>query len=99
MFHNQEEYEKFLQRHRKSKVKRGNLKDYQGKIYLGIDAGSTTTKVAAIGEEGELLYSYYGGNGGDPIKKLIKILKELYDKLPEGVTIAKSVVTGYGVIL
>jgi len=96
LFHNQEEYEKFLQRHRKSKVKRGNLKDYQGKIYLGIDAGSTTTKVAAIGEEGELLYSYYGGNGGDPIKKLIKILKELYDKLPEGVTIAKSVVTGYG---
>ena len=73
-----------------------NLEDYKGKAYLGIDAGSTTTKVVLIGEDGEILFSHYSKNEGNPINKLVSILKQLYDRLPEGVSIAKSTVTGYG---
>lgn len=68
LFRNQEEYAAFNRRHAQAKVQRGDLATYSGKCYLGIDAGSTTTKVALIGEKGELLYSYYAGNSGSPIE-------------------------------
>ena len=45
--------------------------------------------------EGHLLYTYYSGNGGDPLKSTIKALKDLYSKCP-GCKIVNSVVTGYG---
>ncbi|MHB8130501.1 MAG: BadF/BadG/BcrA/BcrD ATPase family protein, partial [Mobilitalea sp.] len=96
LFHNEEEYIHFIQRHQKAKVSRGELTEYKGPVYLGIDAGSTTTKVVLIGEAGELLYSYYCGNEGDPLAKLVVILKELYDSLPNGVKLSKCTVTGYG---
>ena len=96
LFHNEEEYIHFIQRHEKAKVSRGELTEYKGPVYLGIDAGSTTTKVVLIGEAGELLYSYYCGNEGDPLAKLVVILKELYDCLPDGVKLSKCTVTGYG---
>lgn len=96
LFHNEKEYEKFKERHDRAKVKRMNLKDYHGNSFLGIDAGSTTTKAALIGENGELLYSFYGNNEGEPLGKVIGILKDLYEKLPEEVKIVNSVVTGYG---
>jgi predicted CoA-substrate-specific enzyme activase len=96
LFQNEEEYQMFRNRHNQSGVKRGRLSDYKGITYLGIDAGSTTTKVVLIGEEGELLYSYYGSNEGNPLKKLISILKDLYAKLPKEAVLSKSTVTGYG---
>lgn len=96
LFQNEEEYEKFKARHAKSQVKRGNLETYRGKVFFGLDAGSTTTKAVLIGENGELLYSCYGSNEGEPIKKVAAIIGDIYDKLPEGVKIAKSTVTGYG---
>ena len=96
LFRDEEEYRLFLNRHKHYFVKRGELSDYKGRTYLGIDAGSTTTKIVLIGEAGELLYSYYGSNEGNPLKKLVLILKELYEKIPLEVTLSKCTVTGYG---
>ena len=96
LFKNAEEYKKFKDRHNKAVVKKATLDNYKGKAYLGIDAGSTTTKVALINEDCELLYSFYESNEGSPLEKVVEILKDLYDKLPEGVEIVNSTVTGYG---
>lgn len=96
LFKTEEDYRKFKDRHDKSVVKRAELNEYKGKAFLGIDAGSTTTKVALISEESELIYSYYGSNEGNPLSKVVQIMKDLYEKLPEAVEIVKSTVTGYG---
>ena len=96
LFEDEDEYNSFIKRHMQARVKRGDLARYRGNAFLGIDAGSTTTKLALIGEEGQLLYSFYCNNEGVPLKKLIDILTDLYNKLPEGVYIRKSTVTGYG---
>ena len=96
LFNDNDDYEEFKKRHEDDKVKRADLNTYRGKAFLGIDAGSTTTKAALIGEEGQLLYSYYNSNEGSPLNKSIEILKDLYKKLPKEVEIVKSTVTGYG---
>ena len=96
LFANEEEYENFTKRHKQNKAKRRSIDSYKGKAFLGIDAGSTTTKVVLINTEGQILYDFYGSNGGSPLKKVTKILKDLYSKLPEGVQIVNSTVTGYG---
>jgi len=96
LFANEEEYLAFLARHEKYKVKRENLDTYAGKAYLGIDAGSTTTKIALIGEGGSLLYSYYGSNLGSPLESTIEALKELFAKKNSQTEIVNSAVTGYG---
>jgi len=96
LFINDEELEEFKKRHGRSTVKRGELAGFKGKCFLGIDAGSTTTKAALIDEDGTLLYSYYGSNEGSPIKSAVKILKDLYSQLPPGAEIVNSTVTGYG---
>lgn len=96
LFENEVEYEEFRQRHSVHTVKKGNLSEYRGNCFLGIDAGSTTTKVALVGEDGSLLYSFYSNNNGSPLKTAIKAIKEIYEILPEGVKIVRSCSTGYG---
>lgn len=96
LFKNKEEYNAFHNRHIKSIVKKGELSSYKGNTFLGIDAGSTTTKMILIGEDAEVLYSFYGNNDGDPLKKVVTLLKNLYSQLPSEGRIVKSVVTGYG---
>ena len=96
LFAHSNEYEEFKSRHSRSSVKRRELSAFEGKCFLGIDAGSTTTKIALIDEEGSLLHTYYGSNGGSPLKSTIKALKELYSLLPKNAKIANSTVTGYG---
>jgi len=96
LFANEKELAEFRARHDKSKVKRKELSNYEGNCYLGLDAGSTTTKAVLIDEEGSILYSYYGSNAGSPLKSTIRILKELNQMLPEKATIVNSTVTGYG---
>jgi predicted CoA-substrate-specific enzyme activase len=96
LFGGEKELEAFRARHGVAKVKRYDIGQYEGKCFLGIDAGSTTTKAALINDKGELLYSYYGSNNGSPLKSAIKILKEIYHKIPEGAKIVNSTVTGYG---
>lgn len=96
LFQNEDEYNLFLQEHNAHNVTKGDLASYEGNAYLGVDAGSTTTKVALVGEDGSLLYSFYDNNNGSPLKTTIKAIKEIYELLPEGVNIVRSCSTGYG---
>lgn len=96
LFKNKNDYEKFKQRHDKAKVTKKDISTYEGDCYLGIDAGSTTTKLVLIDKEGNLLYSLYGSNEGNPLKSVMKMLKELYIVLPEKAILRYSGVTGYG---
>lgn len=96
LFANQEEYDEFSKRHAKHSVAKGDLSTYEGDCFLGIDAGSTTTKVALVGEDGSLLYSFYSSNNGSPLKTTIKSIKEIYSLLPDSAKIVRSCSTGYG---
>ncbi|MBO4392184.1 MAG: 2-hydroxyglutaryl-CoA dehydratase, partial [Clostridia bacterium] len=96
LFKDGAELEAFRARHAKNTAKTRPLKDFSGDCYLGVDAGSTTTKAVLIDSEGAILYSHYGSNSGNPLKKIGEILSELYSVLPEGAHIRCSGVTGYG---
>lgn len=96
LFQNDEELEAFRKRHSAAKAPRGDIREYQGNCYLGIDAGSTTTKAVVIGENDEILYSWYASNFGSPFHSALKILNDIYRLLPEHAKIAFSAVTGYG---
>lgn len=96
LFMDEQEYEAFTKRHQSNKAKRKSIKDFHGNCFLGIDAGSTTTKAVLIDEKGTILYTYYGSNGGSPLKSSIKILKELYSVMPRNARLRNSTVTGYG---
>lgn len=96
LFENEEEYRAFCRRHEQAKVQRGEISDYSGNCFLGIDAGSTTTKAVLIGENGELLFSFYANNQGDPIKTAIAAIRKLREELPENARIARACSTGYG---
>ena len=96
LFSSDEEYEFFRTRHDSHCVKTASLDDYVGNCYLGIDAGSTTTKVALVGEDGSLLYSFYSNNNGSPLKTAIGAIQDIYSQLPRGARIVRSCSTGYG---
>ena len=96
LFSSQEEYDAFMKRHSAHHVQTAELSDYHGNCYLGIDAGSTTTKVALVGEDGSLLYSFYSGNNGSPLATAIRSMREIHEKLPKDANIVYSCSTGYG---
>ena len=96
LFRTNKDYEDFKQRHSKDTVSRKDLKTYEGDCYLGIDAGSTTTKLVLIDNEGNLLYSLYGSNQGNPLRSVMNMLKQLYSELPKKAILRYSGVTGYG---
>ena len=96
LFKDAADYDAFKARHDKDKVKRGDLSTYHGKIYIGIDAGSTTTKICAIGSDKEILYTNYGSNEGAPLKIVVKQIRDLYEKLPATAQIGGVYTTGYG---
>ncbi len=96
LFANQQELDEFQARHKRHAVNRKDMKGYEGRCFLGLDVGSTTTKAALIDEEGAILHSYYGSNEGNPLKSVRKAVLDLYDVLPQGARISNSVVTGYG---
>ena len=96
LFTDEADYEKFRTRHASHDVKKGDLVTYEGNCYLGIDAGSTTTKVALVGEDGSLLYRFYSNNNGSPLATAIRAMQEIHDRLPEKAQIAYSCSTGYG---
>lgn len=96
LFENQAAYDTFLERHSRHKVVAGDIRNYEGDCFLGIDAGSTTTKVALVAENGDLLYSFYSNNNGSLLKTTIKALKEIYELLPDSARIVRSCSTGYG---
>ena len=96
LFATQADYDAFTARHNGHNVKTADLSTYKGNCYLGIDAGSTTTKIALAGEDGSLLYSFYSSNNGSPLATAIKSIKEIYSLLPADAHIVHSCSTGYG---
>ncbi|MBR1390278.1 MAG: 2-hydroxyacyl-CoA dehydratase [Lachnospiraceae bacterium] len=96
LFASHGEYEDFCARHNSHHVKTSELADYHGNCYLGIDAGSTTTKVALVGEDGSLLHSFYSNNNGSPLATAIRAIQEIYSILPDTAQIVHSCSTGYG---
>ena len=96
LFANDDEYKEFVDRHAKSSVKNADIVEYKGKSYLGIDCGSTTTKLCLLTENNEILYSYYASNQGNPVEIVREQLTEIYKLLGDKIVIAGSAVTGYG---
>lgn len=96
LFQSEEEYAAFSKRHAQHKVIEEDLATYEGDCFLGIDAGSTTTKIALVAENGSLLYSFYSSNNGSPLKTTAKALKEIYSLLPDSARIVRACSTGYG---
>ena len=99
LFSTHADYEEFTARHDAHRVGTADIKEHKGKCFLGIDAGSTTTKMALVDEEGKLLYSFYSNNNGSPLETAIRAFKEIREALPEGVRIARACSTGYGEML
>ena len=96
LFASQEEYASFLDRQSVNNVATADFSSYEGNCYLGIDAGSTTTKAAVVGEDGSLLYSFYSNNHGSPLATSIRAIQEIYQLMPDSAHIAYSCSTGYG---
>lgn len=96
LFKNVGEYEDFLNRHNENFIEETPLSDYTGNIFLGIDAGSTTTKIVLLGEDNQLLHTFYSNNKGKPVATVIPELIKIYKALPKGARIVNSCATGYG---
>jgi len=96
LFASEAEYDTFVERHSKAIVKKGDLSTYHGNCFLGIDAGSTTTKIAVVSEDGTLLHSFYSNNNGSPLLTAIEALKDIYNIMPKDAKIVRSCSTGYG---
>lgn len=96
LFSSKKEYDEFNIRHSKAVLPKSDIKTYSGNCYLGIDAGSTTTKIVLIGDNGELLYSFYANNQGNPITTSQNAIMELKNILPHTARIVRSCSTGYG---
>ncbi len=96
LFESQKDYDEFLESHSNNQVLSRSLADYEGDCYLGIDAGSTTTKTALVAQDGSLLYSFYDNNNGSPLSACIRSIQEIYAHLPKKARIVHSCSTGYG---
>ena len=96
LFASQEEYDAFLERQSINNVATADFSTYEGNCYLGIDAGSTTTKAAVVGEDGSLLYSFYSNNNGSPLATSIRAIQEIYQQMPDSARIAYACSTATG---
>ncbi|MHB1485180.1 MAG: acyl-CoA dehydratase activase-related protein [Saccharofermentanales bacterium] len=96
LFHDSEERSIFNDRHKKNTAKLSEMSEHTGPCFLGIDAGSTTTKAVLINAANDIIYNYYSSNKGNPITSAIDILEDIYKRLPEDAYISNACVTGYG---
>ncbi len=96
LFADRREYDEFVARHNRSDLPFGDIKTYRGDAYLGIDSGSTTTKVILITPDCKILYSHYQSNNGQPLDIIVERMKEIYSLIGDRITIRGGAVTGYG---
>lgn len=96
LFKNQEELDIWRQRHNEASAQYKDIANASGPVFLGIDAGSTTSKLILTDPDGNILFQHYGSNKGQPLESVIAVIKEIYHQLPEEAYIARSCVTGYG---
>lgn len=95
LFESEEDYRKFISRHNQNIVKSIENNDYQGNVYLGIDAGSTTVKMVVLDEDENILLSSYQSNEGSPVGIVKDFIEKFYHNYPHAI-IKSSAVTGYG---
>lgn len=96
LFASQGEYDEFIERHKKHDLGYADIRTYKGGAYLGIDAGSTTTKLVLITEDGKILYHHYSSNQGQPLDKIAAQIRIIYDSMNPDIKIMGAAVTGYG---
>lgn len=96
LFNSQAEYDEFIERHKKFDLGYADIRTYKGDAYLGIDAGSTTTKLVLITDDGRMLYHHYSSNQGQPLDKIADQIKCIYKVINPDINIKGSAVTGYG---
>ncbi|WP_407424987.1 BadF/BadG/BcrA/BcrD ATPase family protein, partial [Treponema sp.] len=96
LFVDEDDLAQFRARHGEDKAKRGDLNAEHGPLFLGLDAGSTTTKAVLVNKKGEILWDFYDVNAGNPVDLAVRVLKDLYKILPKDCYIARAVSTGYG---
>ena len=96
LFRSKQEYALFVERHKQCDLKYADLRTYEGDAYLGIDSGSTTTKLVLVTEDGRLLYSHYASNEGQPLDRIAAKLRQIYEDKNPKLRIRSSAVTGYG---
>lgn len=96
LFRSHSEYDEFIERHKKCDLGYADIRTYKGDAYLGIDAGSTTTKLVLITDDGRILFHYYNSNQGQPLDKIAEQLRNIYEAMNPDMTIKGSAVTGYG---
>ena len=71
----------------------------RNEMILGIDSGSTTTKIVALDKRKHLLFSHYAANDGNPIQAVSNGLRKLLEACRQAgavPVITGSCVTGYG---
>ncbi len=96
LFASEADYAAFRARHAAATVAEGDLASYEGSAWLGVDCGSTTTKAVLLGEDRQLLYTYYSSNRGNPVEIVREQLETIYGLCGDRVRIRGSAVTGYG---
>ena len=96
LFRTQEEYNEFISRHMRSDLEFENILKYKGDAYLGIDSGSTTTKLMLITPDCKILYSHYQTNNGQPLDIVVQRIREIYSLIGDRIVIRGACVTGYG---
>ena len=96
LFQSREEYDAFVARHKASDLAFEDIKTYTGDAYLGIDSGSTTTKLVLITPDCKLLYQHYQSNNGQPLDIVLERLREIYALAGGRIRIAGAAATGYG---
>ncbi len=96
LFKNHIELSEFMDRHEREKAGRRDIEKASGPLFLGIDAGSTTSKIVLTDRKKNILYTFYGSNEGKPLDRVVEELKKVWDIIPPSGYIASSCVTGYG---
>ncbi len=96
LFESEAEYKEFCERHERASVEEQDISSYSGNAYLGIDCGSTTTKIVLLSEDKKILYSFYDSNRGNPVEIVKAQLERIYALAGERIKICGSAVTGYG---
>ncbi len=96
LFNSEDEYKQFRERHEKASVEVQDITGYSGRAYLGIDCGSTTTKIVLLSEDKKILYSFYDSNKGNPVEIVKAQLEKIYSLMGDKIKICGSAVTGYG---
>lgn len=96
LFADRAEYDAFIARHMRSDLRFADIHTYSGDAYLGIDSGSTTTKLMLITPDCRILYSHYQSNNGQPLDIVADRLREIYSLIGGRIVIRGACVTGYG---